>query len=285
MLDRVDRILVAVRDRAAAADTFRALLGAEKVREDDVPCYAAKRVVVRAGISEFDLMEPAGPGALADHLEARGEGIFGAGFSTPDLAGVSRRLDDAGLHFSEEGSDVFVEPDQTLGMRTALRATDDAREPTGHISYLYEITHIVDDHERASEFYANIFGLDQSRFAPIHSEMYGYGGTLTLFDPPDRLDRIELTQITEPARAMGRFYARRGPSLYMCFVETPDVTPIRERLDASGGRYEPTGDFPGAGLFIHPSALHGVLMGVSLTNVAWRWSGRPELAPKRPATA
>ena len=33
------------------------------------------------------------------------------------------------------------------------------------------------------------------------------------------------------------------------------------------------------GLFFHPSTLHGVLMGVSRTNVAWTWSGRPELSP------
>jgi hypothetical protein len=109
--------------------------------------------------------------------------------------------------------------------------------------------------------------------------MWGYGGTLTLFDPPAKLDRIEITQITEPARAMGRFYARRGQSVYMCFVECADVGAVQERLDATDGRYEPINDFPGAGLFIHPSALCGMLMGVSYRNVAWRWSGRPELAP------
>jgi hypothetical protein len=31
-------------------------------------------------------------------------------------------------------------------------------------------------------------------------------------------------------------------------------------------------------MFIHPTALHGVLMGISRTNWAWTWSGHPELA-------
>ena len=31
------------------------------------------------------------------------------------------------------------------------------------------------------------------------------------------------------------------------------------------------------GLWIHPGALHGLLLGVSRTTLAWEWSGRPEL--------
>ncbi len=164
-------------------------------------------------------------------------------------------------------------------MRTVLRITEQP-QPVGLITGLYEVTNIVEDHEEASTHYAGLFGLDRSRFHPIPSEHFGYTGTLTLFDPPAKLDRIEVVQITQPEKAMGRFYAKRGPSLYMCFVETPDVEKIEARLKARGARYEPTGDFPGAGLFIHPTALHGMLMGVSYTNAAWRWSGRPELAPR-----
>jgi len=99
-----------------------------------------------------------------------------------------------------------------------------------------------------------------------------------LFDPPARLDRIEITQITQNSLAMGRFFARRGPSVYMCYVETGDIEALSGRLETLGARFEPFGD--SMGLFIHPSALCGMLMGVSGTNVGWRWSGRPELAPE-----
>jgi len=43
------------------------------------------------------------------------------------------------------------------------------------------------------------------------------------------------------------------------------------------------GDPNPAGIFIHPSTFHGVLMGCSRTNLAWTWSGRPELAGAMPA--
>jgi len=277
MLERVDRILLAVRDRNEAAETFGDILGAEKVEEDELGIFRAKRVVVQAGDSEFELLEPAGDGPTADHLERWGEGIFAAGFSTDDLPGVSHSLADAGLRFSEVDGRLYAEPDQTRGMRTVVSASQ-ARDTVGLISHVYEVTNIVHGHEEAAAFYAQAFGLDQSRFHYIPSEHWGYVGTLTLFDPPDRLDRIEITQTTDDTKAMGRYYGKRGQSIYMCYAETPDVAPIRERLEARQARYTPQPEEPTGGLFIHPTALCGMLMGISRTNLAWRWSGHPELA-------
>jgi catechol 2,3-dioxygenase-like lactoylglutathione lyase family enzyme len=277
MLDRVDRMLLAVRNRAAGVATFGEVLGAEFVREDKLGTpYNAKRSVVQSGDSEFELLEPDGEGLVSQHIERWREGIFAAGFSSSDLPEVTRRLDDAKLKYARQGDQVFIEPDQTMGMRTVLQQSA-RRDHVGGISGLYEVTNIVEDAERAASFYARIFGLDQSRFSPITSEHFGYTGTLTLFDPPARLDRIEITQITQASLAMGRFFARRGPSVYMCYAETGDVGAVSERLETLGARFEPFGD--NMGLFVHPSSLCGMLMGVSQTNVAWRWSGRPELAP------
>ena len=277
MLQRVDRVQLAVRDRAIAADAFAEVLGGAKAQEDELRVYNAKRSVVQAGESEFELLAPAGDGPVAAHLERWGEGIFAAGFSTDDPGLLARRMDDRGLHFREEGGQIFIEPDQTRGMRTVISRSSE-REPVGLISALYEVTNIVEDHEQAATFYADAFGLDATRFCPIKSEQWGYAGTLTLFDPPSRLDRIELTQTTEPSLAMGRFFARRGPSIYMCYAETGNTGAIRERLEARGSRYTAGRENRGGNLFIHPTALHGMLMGISRANLAWTWSGRPELA-------
>src|SRR3970282_1641336 len=89
MLTRVDRILLAVRDREAAADTFRDILGAERVREETSPLLGALRTVVQAGVSEFELLEPAGEGPIAGHLERWGEGIFAAGFAPSAVEGLA----------------------------------------------------------------------------------------------------------------------------------------------------------------------------------------------------
>ncbi len=278
MLTRVDRMLLAVRDREAAADTFRDILGAERVSEDSSRLLAARRTVVQAGISEFELLEPTGEGPVSSHLERWGEGILAVGFSTADLSALGSRLSERGITFSEDNGRLFIASDQTPGMNIVL-SHEEERSPVGIIRWLYEVTNIVDDQQQAAAFYADTFGLDASNFSPIHSERYGYSGQLTLFNPPERLDRIELSQITEPSLAMGRFAATRGQSIYMGYVETDDVPALQARLDARGARYAGRTDDPNPeGLFIHPTALHGMLMGVSRTNIAWTWSGRPELA-------
>ena len=278
MLTRVDRMQIAVHDRAAAEATFRDLLGAEKVREDTVALLNAARTVVQAGISKFELLQPNGDGLVRQHLDRWGEGLFAAGFSTADLSALCARLSSKSVLWRDEGGQAFIEPSQTPGMRMVL-SQDAQRTPVGLITWLYEVTNIVDDHKAAAAFYAETFGLDASRFSPIASKDYGYKGHLTLFDPPARLDRIELSQITDPERAMGRFAALRGQSIYMCYAETDDVGAVIERLERRNARFARRRDEQNPeGLFIHPKSLHGVLMGVSRTNLAWLWSGRPELA-------
>jgi hypothetical protein len=267
---------LAVRDRAAAASTFAAVLGARKVREDSVTSLGAGRTVVRAGQAEFELLQPSGEGPVAQHLEDRPEGIFAGGFSTPDVNALARRLTSRGVGFQSEGDQLFIAPDQTHGMRMVISPSRSDSGP-GLINFLYEVTNIVADHTKSASFYADTFGLDAARFCPIESSHWGYTGTLTLFDPPARLDRIEITQTTEPL-AMGRFYERRGPSIYMCYSETAETEPIMQALDALGARYTAGREGGSGNMFVHPTALCGMLMGISRTNLAWTWSGRPELA-------
>ena len=81
--------------------------------------------------------------------------------------------------------------------------------------------------------------------APIRSERFGYVGTLTLFDPPRRLDRIELSQVVAPESAMGRWVGRRGDSLYMGYLESDDVAGIVARCAARGARFTARGGRPG----------------------------------------
>ena len=102
MLSRVDRVLLAVRDREAAADTFRSILGAERLREDTSQLLGARRTVVQAGISEFELLEPAGEGPVRAHLERWDEGILAVGFSAADLAALGSRLSQRGVSHGED---------------------------------------------------------------------------------------------------------------------------------------------------------------------------------------
>ena len=116
-----------------------------------------------------------------------------------------------------------------------------------------------------------MIGLDASRFVPIESKQYGYSGVLTLFDHA-RLDRLEVITPTDLTKTMGRFFARLGETLYMCFAESGRTAEILERAQERSAPY--TGD--ASGLFLHPAALGGVMLGVSRRTAAWQWSGHPE---------
>ena len=275
MLSYVDRIQLVVPDRKAAVERWQAAFGAEQVSEDGLRFLNAHRATVQAGRSHFEFLEPAGPGPIQDFRDTWGQGLYGAGFSTPDLAALGRRLEGKVQVVEEQGRLYLAET--RFGMPTVL-VQEEPRDTVGHIRCVYEVTNPVSDWKAASAYYTDLFALDETRYCPIGSKLYGYEGTLTLFDPPNRLDRIEITQ-TFGGGAMDRFYQRRGDSLYMCYIETDDVTALEARLRENNLRHAPGENRPeGTNIFIHPQALFGMLMGVSKTNYGWAWSGHPELA-------
>ena len=277
MLSSVDRVQLVVSDRKAAAPTWQRNFDAAVVGEDGSRFLNAHRTTVQVGDSLVELLEPAGDGPVRDFAERWGTGLYGVGFATPDLLQMARHLDSHKVRFTSEEDVLFLALAETDGMPTMI-APETRREPVGLLSHIYEVTNPVRDWQDTAARYTRAFGLDPTQFSPIKSSLYGYTGTLTLFDPPARLDRVEITQ-TSGGGAMDRFFQKRGPSLYMCYAETPDVQALAERLKANGARFAQAEDAPPeSGLFVHPSALDGMLMGISRTNYAWAWSGRPELA-------
>jgi hypothetical protein len=272
---------LAVTDRRAAADRFAELLGTEVLGERRDDRWGAAVTVLAVGESELDLCEPDGAGAAADFIGRNGEGLLGVGCSTLDPEGLARRVEEQGVAVRRLPGDRFaVEGDDLYGIPLEVGPVV-ARPRVGLVRFFYEATNaLLSDWRKVAQRWTDLFGLDESRFSPLTSERFGYKGTLTLFDPPARLDRIELSEITDPSGAMGRFAARRGDSLYMCYVETDDVEAIRDRLLDRGARFTPRGGEAKTerlGLWVHPRDLHGMLLGVSVDTLAWEWSGRPEL--------
>jgi hypothetical protein len=280
MLERIDRVQMAVADAAPVVRAFQEILGAEPAREDDSDYLNARRTILALGGSEVELCVPRGAGVVRTHLDRWGPGLLTAGFSVASVPALRAHLVAEDAEFTKEGDQTYLEPGETVGMRVVISPRG-RRPVTGLVHHLYEVTNtIVSDWTVAAERYTCLLGLDPTRFSPIHSDRFGYTGTLTLFDPPARLDRIEISQVTDPASAMGRWAAKRGDSLYMCYAETDDVGAIVRRLGRHQARFTPRGGDPLAerdGLWIHPSVLGGLLLGISRTTVAWEWSGRPEL--------
>jgi catechol 2,3-dioxygenase-like lactoylglutathione lyase family enzyme len=278
MLENLTAVILAVRDADAASKTFEAIFAAERAETHNLANLGADVTLLKCGTDLIGIAVPTGPGPIAAHLDRRGEGIVGVVFGAKDVDALHDRFKSKGVSFETSHDVTLIDPARTHGLLTMI-APHHEREQTGLVSFIYEVTHLVDDWEDVSDFWTDLFGLEGAKFSPIKSDQYGYEGTLTLFDPPDKLDRIEVVYPGDETKAMGKFFRKRGEGPYMFFVETDDMPALRERLRSIGARHAPEKEpeQPNS-LFIHPSATHGVLIGVSPKNLAWVWSGRPELA-------
>lgn len=281
LLGRIDRMQLAVRDRTQAAGTFARLLGAELLREDRCAALGASRSVLALGESELELCQPHEPGPVRDFLERWGEGLYAAGAATAQLDTLAAHLTARGASFVREGNQLHL-PAAALGGLPMVVSQRAQRPRVGPLSFLYEATHALDsDWHAVAQRYVDLFKLEASGFSDIASSRFGYQGTLTLFEAPACLDRIEISQtFADKPGAMRRFVERRGgDSFYMCFAETDDFGGLKRRLLEAGATLTARdGDIDAEKnvLWVHPKNLHGMLLGVSRETQAWEWSGRPE---------
>jgi methylmalonyl-CoA epimerase len=94
-LEKLDRVLVAVKDLEASARYFSDLLGLtfDEVHED--PSQNVKYIRTPLG---FELIQSTTPdGAVARFIEKRGEGLYGVIFKTSDMQSSIKELEAKGL--------------------------------------------------------------------------------------------------------------------------------------------------------------------------------------------
>jgi hypothetical protein len=276
MLERIDRVVLAVPNAAPVAERWCVLLDAGIVRHDRVPALGARRIVVAVGDAEIEVLEPDGAGAVARHVASGRGGPFAAGVALAEPERLLRHLAAQGIQGVACGTQHFLDA-HALGI-PGLAVMVSARvqcAPIGLMSNLYEVTHLTPDAQASAAAIARVFGLDRAAFVPIRSERFGYEGELTLFDPT-ALFRIETINPYDRDKTMGRFFGRFGPALYMCYGETDRLPELRERLEARAPDAWTGSRADDDVLFIHPKALGGVMLGVSRTTYAWSWSGYPE---------
>jgi len=284
VLLRIDRVQLAVPDRAVAARGWVDLLGAEHDGDDRIAVLNALRTRYRIGSGFVELLEPDGAGVVARAVSQWGGHLFAAGASVADVSAASARLSERGVEPRLDAGQIHLDPAATGGRGLRLVISPDEPHPVvGAVSGFYEVTNLVHDVKLACERLVDLFGLDPAAFVPIESREFGYDGTLTLFDS-DRLDRFEAITPRVPGNTMGRFFVKRGESLYMAFAECAELAIVEARLRERGAGFtavppESHRDLRGAHtVFLHPPVLGGMMLGLSRPGYAWTWSGSPERA-------
>jgi hypothetical protein len=135
MLDRCDRVQVAVADRHRAASGYRRLFDAEVARDDVSRHLGAKRLVLALGESEIELCEPDGAGRTQDFLARWGESIMTAGYATVDVERLARRLEQLGVSIAREEDQLYLGPPDTPGVPFVISPST-YRPRVGRASFL-----------------------------------------------------------------------------------------------------------------------------------------------------
>lgn len=290
MLKSIDRILVAVNELEGAEKNYRDVLGATPVTEFESRHLNAWVRRLALGSTEVELCMPLGAGPVEVHLQQFGEGLMRGGVTTDDLRAFGQFLGERNVRFTEADGRLYPDSADLHGLPLVVSAAPSvaAARAAGPVEFLYELTMVLSSPwQDVANAYVNRLGLQRERMVDITFKRFGYEGTLMMFDP-QRLDRIELSEAHDPAYPMGRFSAKRGDAFYMCYVQTDDLADVIQRLQSHKHRFTRRTDTSQErdGLWIHPSALNGVLMGVSRTSLAWGWSGQPgRVQPLAPEAA
>ena len=138
MLTDLDRIVVAARYRRPVAQALCRVLGAEVVGRDHLSFWSAERTILRAGISEIEVLEPKGVGAVADFIGRRGPGLFAVGFASADPEKFRAHLETQAVSFEEYGSQIFLTSDKGAdlpGLNLVVTPAKE-REPVGLLQRL-----------------------------------------------------------------------------------------------------------------------------------------------------
>lgn len=285
MLNGIDRIVVAVNDLEQAVANYEYLLDAKLVRCWKSPYLAAEVAEMKIGGSAVELCVAEGEGWISNKLQSR-EGLAAGGICVSNLQGYAKYLQDAGVQFSQAEGRIYIPGAQLHGLPLVITEGEKTidRSPDALVTHLYELTVVLDTSwDTVAQNYSKKLGIDRQYEVPITFERFGYTGTLMKFSA-DQLDRIELSEAHDENFAMGRFSKRHGDGLYMCYVETNNLAEIIRRLEARNGKWtrRTTETVERDGLWVHPSMLHGVLLGISRDTLAWGWSGDASKILPRP---
>ena len=280
MLTNIDRVLLATPDAQAAADKWITAVGAQVVDRDRVESLAARRIILRAGTSDIEILQPDGDGIVAAALKRRGRAhLFAAGAASPDPAAVAATAIASGAaHRQTEGRHYLTLTIEGAPIEFVISPPAE-RKPAGRIDFLYEATVLAADQAGAVRQIERAFGLDAAAFTTITSQAFGYTGVLTLFEK-GKLHRFEVITPIDADKTMGRYHAKEGTGFYMAFAESAAMNAIEAAMGGTGLTLDRPAARPIAlssdQLWLHPPSLGGMMLGVSRPTMAWNWSGHPE---------
>ena len=275
MLERTDRLALAVPRADDAVETYRQLFDTVVVDDCQDDDCVARRVTLQWGRDQLELFEPKGPGPVADFIDQGKRGIFAGGFSLTQPDKLAARLESKDVRVRQQGDDRYMVLPADLDGTGLIISKNVERERVGLGDKIWQITYAAPDLDAAVARYSDLFGIEEMFTNRYDSEQFGYHGAITWFDARDGglLDSLEYLEPFDESKAVARFVDRVGNGIYMASIETDKIPQIRERVMSTGGGWQGA-EFGG---FIHPRRTWGLL----LAHVTYEnWNARRPLPQK-----
>jgi methylmalonyl-CoA/ethylmalonyl-CoA epimerase len=128
----------------------------------------------------------------------------------------------------------------------------------GYVKKINHIAVVVDDIEKALEFWHDALGLDLSHVEDVPSE-----NSMVAFLPAQESE-VELVKPTNEDSGIARFLKSRGPGLHHICFEVYDIEETMAHLKSKDVRLINQTPEIGTGgkkiAFVHPDSTHGVLV-------------------------
>ena len=200
MIDRTDRLSLAVADAQAATADFATLFDTEVVDGAADSVCGATRTTLQWGRDQLELLEPIGDGPAADFLSASRMGIFAGGFALENPGDLATRLEGNGITVHQQADDRYlVLPADLAGTGVVVTRTE-SRPRIGLSDKIWQITYAVPDLRVAIDRYSKLFDLEDAFTNFYTSDRFGYEGAITWFEATDRgrLDSLEYLEPNDP---------------------------------------------------------------------------------------
>jgi hypothetical protein len=257
VLTALDRIVVATRERRPVVDALCSVFDAEVVGRDSLPLWAAERTTVQAGVSEIEILEPDGVGALADFIGRRGPGLFAVGFASAALEEFRAHLETQGVSFERYERQLFLTSDKGVdlpGLNLIITPAEE-RERAGLLQRLCGATllHRAVKLGDAGDAWTRLLGVRSSRLSKVSEAIPGVTGTVVRFGE-DVMSHLAILEPWGNSTPIARFYVRHGPGIYLATAISEKLDAIRERL---GSEAHAAPARPAEGLLLIPSRLLG----------------------------
>lgn len=129
MLNKIEHIGIAVKNREAASQLFKTLLGYSSYKEELVESEGVLTEFFKTGESKIELLEATRPDSpIAGFIEKKGEGIHHIAFDVDDIHAEMKRLEAEGFTLlnkePKKGADnklvCFIHPKSANGVLVEL---------------------------------------------------------------------------------------------------------------------------------------------------------------------